>query len=217
MELPTPYQPHSPQHQAKEGASLVRLSIFWRIVLTSLLIIVVMTAVNFYALFQLRQLSALSTNMAAHHYPAIEAGKRLVTLSYQQLNSEKKFLAVRDAAFLKHFDEEVEEFRRSIETMIGQEVSPDGRQLLEHAQRLQQERLGMFHVELDQAVPASVGVSPDYERRRDLVMDQMTTTLQHYVDFHESGISAGVKSSRESSAQAEAVTEQLVLLALLVG
>lgn len=52
---------------------LVRLSIFWRIVLTSLLIIVVMGGVNLYALFQLRQLSALSTSMAVHHYPAIES------------------------------------------------------------------------------------------------------------------------------------------------
>ena len=43
----------------------MHLSIFWRIVLTSLLIIVVMAGVNFYALFQLRQLSALSTTLAS--------------------------------------------------------------------------------------------------------------------------------------------------------
>jgi two-component system sensor histidine kinase GlrK len=48
-------------------------------------------------------------------------------------------------------------------------------------------------------------------------MDQMAKTLQHYIDFHEAGISAGVKQSRESAAKAEAVTEQLVLLALLFG
>ncbi|MBA5865519.1 MAG: HAMP domain-containing protein [Nitrospira sp. CR1.3] len=216
MDLPTPY-PDQRGLQTNKGESLVRLSIFWRIVLTSLLIIVVMGGVNLYALFQLRQLSALSTNMAAHHYPAIEAAKRLITLAYVQLNSEKKYLAVRDATFLKHFDEEVEEFRRGIEALVAQEVSPEGLQLLEHAQRLQLERLGMLNVELEQAVPTAGGPSADYGSRRDLVMDQMTTTLQHYVDFHESGISAGVKRSRESSAQAEAVTEQLVLLALLFG
>ena len=46
----------------------MRLSIFWRIVLTSLVIIVVMAGVNLYALFQLRQLTALSANMATRHY-----------------------------------------------------------------------------------------------------------------------------------------------------
>lgn len=216
MDLPTPHLSFQRQ-QAHQGASLVRLSIFWRIVLTSLLIIVVMAGVNLYALSQLRQLSALSTNMAAHHYPAIELAKRLLTLAYVQLNSEKKYLAVRDATFLKHFDEEVDEFRRGIEALAVQEASPEGIQLLDHTKRLQQERLGMFHAELEQTPPTGGAVSSDYEGRRNLVMDQMTTTLQHYIDFHESGISTGVKRSQESSAQAEAVTEQLVLVALLFG
>ncbi|BCA57056.1 putative Sensor histidine kinase [Nitrospira sp. KM1] len=216
MDLPTP-KTVIKTSQPGEGTSLVRLSIFWRIVLTSLLIIVVMAGVNLYALIQLRQLSALSTKMAVQHYPAIEAAKRLLTLAYVQLNSEKKYLAVRDATFLEHFDEEVEEFRKGIDTLLLQEVSPEGIQLLEHAKRLQQERLGMFHADLDQPQRAVVALSTAYESRRNLVMDQLTTTMQHYIDFHESGIITGVRRSRESSAQAEAVTEQLVLLALLFG
>ena len=113
----------------------MRLSIFWRIVLTSLLIIVVMAAVNFYALFQLRQLSALSTTLAAQHYPAIEQAKRVQAVAFNQLNSEKKYLAVRDPTFLQHFDEEVEEFHRGIEALLRQDASPEGRQLLEQARR----------------------------------------------------------------------------------
>jgi two-component system, NtrC family, sensor histidine kinase GlrK len=195
----------------------VRLSIFWRIVLTSLLIIVVMAGVNFYALFQLRQLSALSTNLASHHYPAIELAKRVLTIAYEQLNSEKKYLAVRDATFLQHFDEEAEEFHRGVDSLLRQEASAEGHHLLEQAKRYQQERLALFHTELE-IIPSTPGVmSPDYENRRNAVIDQMTATLDHYVDFHEAAISAGVTRSRESSAQAEAVTEQLVLLALLFG
>lgn len=195
----------------------MRLSIFWRIVLTSLLIIVVMAGVNFYALFQLRQLSALSTNLASQHYPAIELAKRVLAVAYGQLNSEKKYLAVRDATFLQHFDEEAEEFHRGVDSLLRQETLAEGRQFLEQAKRFQQERLALFHAELEN-IPATPGqLSPDYENRRNTVMDQMTTTLDHYVDFHEAAISAGVSRSRESSAQAEAVTEQLVLLALVFG
>jgi two-component system sensor histidine kinase GlrK len=60
-------------------------------------------------------------------------------------------------------------------------------------------------------------VSPEYESRRNEVMDHMTATLDHYGDYHQGVISAGVSRSRESSAQAEAITEQLVLLALVFG
>lgn len=195
----------------------MRLSIFWRIVLTSLLIIVVMAGVNFYALFQLRQLSALSTTLATQHYPAIELAKRLLTVSYEQLNSEKKYLVVRDATFLQHFDEEVEEFQRGLETLLRQEASGEGRQFLEQARQYQQQRLALFTTELENTAGTPGALSPDYEIRRNGFMDQLTVTLDHYVDFHEAAISAGVGQSRESSAQAEAVTEQLVLLALLFG
>jgi len=195
----------------------VRLSIFWRIVLTSLVIIVVMAGVNLYALFQLRQLTALSANMATRHYPAIESAKRLLTVLYAQLNSEKKYLAVRDATFLQHFDEEVDEFHRGLQALETQELTPQGIQLLEDAKRLQQERLMIFHSELEKGVSSPAPPSVDYEGRRDALMDRISATLQQFIDLHGTGISVGVSRSRESSAQAEAVTEQLVLLALLFG
>jgi two-component system, NtrC family, sensor histidine kinase GlrK len=195
----------------------VRLSIFWRIVLTSLAIIVVMAGVNLYALFQLRQLTALSANMATRHYPAIESAKRLHTVLYAQLNSEKKYLAVRDATFLVHFDEEVDEFHRGLQALETQELTPQGIQLLEDIKRFQQERLIILHTELEKVPSSPVSPSPDYEVRRDALMDRISSTLQQFIDLHETGISVGVSRSRESSAQAEAVTEQLVLVALIFG
>ncbi len=215
MDLPTPNVPSL--DTVRRGASLVRLSIFWRIVLTSLLIIVVMAGVNFYALFQLRQLCAMSTTLVPQHYPAIEQAKHVQAVGFNQLNSEKKYLAVRDPTFLQHFDEEAEEYHRGIENLLRQETSSEGRQILEQAKRFQQDRLSLFHSELEHTAATPGSLSPDYEARRNEVMDHMTATLDHYVDFLEAAISAGVSRSRESSAQAEAITEQLVLLALLFG
>ena len=216
MELPTA-STVSLAYQDEERASLVRLSIFWRIVLTSLVIIVVMAGVNLYALFQLRQLTALSANMATRHYPAIESAKHLLTILYAQLNSEKKYLAVRDPTFLQHFDEEVEEFHRGLQTLEAQELAPQGVQLLQDIKHLQQERLMILHTELEKEVPSPGARSVAYEARRDSLMDRISTSLQQFIDLHETGISVGVSRSRESSAQAEAVTEQLVLLALVFG
>ena len=142
----------------------MRLSIFWRIVLTSLLIIVVMAGVNFYALFQLRQLSALSTTLASQHYPAIEQAKHVQAVAFNQLNSEKKYLAVRDPTFLQHFDEEVEEFHRGIENLLRQDTSPEGRQLLEQALRYQQDRLALFHAELENAASTPARCLPSMKR-----------------------------------------------------
>lgn len=177
----------------------------------------VMAGVNLYVLFQLRQLTALSAGMATHHYPAIESAKHLLIVLYAQLNSEKKYLAVRDATFLHHFDEEVDEFHRGLQSLATQELTPQGIQLLEDTKHLQQERLMIFHTELENGLSAPAPPSKDYEGRRDALMDRISAALQRFIDLHETGISVGVSRSRDSSAQAEAMTEQLVLLALVVG
>ena len=176
----------------------MRLSVFWRIILTSLVIIVVMAGVNLYALFQLRQLTALSTNMAMLHYPAIESAKHLLTVLYAQLNSEKKYLVVRDATFLQHFDEEVEEFHRGLQTLELQELTPQGIQLLKDIKHLQQERLTMLHEKLERKASASALPSGNYEGRRDVLMDRISATLQQFIDLHEMGISVGVSRSRKT-------------------
>ncbi len=195
----------------------MRLSIFWRLVLTSLVIIAVMAGVNLYALYQLRQLTAMSTEMAAYHYPAVESAKRLQGSLYAQLNSEKKYMATRDSTFMTNFNEEVEEFQRSLQHLRSQETSPHGLSLLQETGRLLQERLVLFHDEFQQVNDPALSAVSGYDARRDALMDRISSTIQGYVDLHEARISVGVSESRASAAQAEAVTEQLVLVALVFG
>lgn len=195
----------------------MRLSIFWRLVLTCLVIIAVMGGVNLYALFQLRQLTAMSTEMASYHYPAVESAKRLLGSLYAQLNSEKKFMATKDGTFLTNFNEEVEEFQRGLQHLRSQESSPQGLSLLQEVGRLLQERLVLFHDEFQQVNERMLASVPGYDNRRDTLMDRMSSALQSYIDLHEARISVGVSESRASAAQAEAVTQQLVLVALVFG
>src|SRR2546430_17412179 len=92
--------------------ALAKLSIFWRLALSSLAIIIVVAGVNFYALSQLRQLTTLSTQLVSCHYPSIDTAKRLLAKLFAQLRSEKKYLVVRDKAFAQDFNEEADEFRQ---------------------------------------------------------------------------------------------------------
>ncbi|TKB91543.1 MAG: HAMP domain-containing histidine kinase [Nitrospira sp.] len=195
----------------------MQLSIFWRLVITSLIIITVMGGVNIYALFQLRQLTAMSTQMASYHYPAAESAKRLLGSLYAQLNSEKKYLATRDRAFLTNLTEEVDEFERNLQLLRGRESSSQGLTLLQKTHELLQERLKLFQEEFETTKRKIRQITPEYEHRRDGLMDRMSASIQSYIDLHEARVSVGVTESRASAAQAEAVTEQLVLVALVFG
>lgn len=195
----------------------MQLSIFWRLVITSLIIIMVMGGVNIYALFQLRQLTAMSTQMASYHYPAAESAKRLLGSLYAQLNSEKKYHATRDRTFLTNLTEEVDEFQRSLQLLRGQESSSQGLTLLQQTDELLKERLKLFQDEFETTKRKIREATPEYEHRRDDLMDRMSASIQDYIDLHEARVSVGVTESRASAAQAEAVTEQLVLVALVFG
>jgi two-component system sensor histidine kinase GlrK len=193
------------------------LSIFWRLVLTALVIITVMGGVNLYALFQLRQLASMSTQMASYHYPAVESAKRLLGSLFAQLNSEKKFVATKDHTFLTNLEEEVDEFQRNLQLLRSQESSPQGLKLLQDADELLAKRLVLYREEFQGVDGDALREDPQYEGQRDAIMDQMSASIQAYIDLHEARMSVEVSESRASAAQAEAVTEQLVLVALVFG
>jgi two-component system sensor histidine kinase GlrK len=196
----------------------VRLSIFWRLVLTYLIIIVVMAGVNVYALLQIRQLSGLSAEMVAHHHPEIETAKRLLASFYDQVQSQKKYLAVHAATFLDHFDQETEEFQHALTHQYGREPSPQGQQLLKEVERLQQQQISLFHAQLSApAAPDSTDSASSYDVQLEAIADRLSASLQNYIRLHEAQISVGLNASRASSVKAETVTEQLVLVALLFG
>jgi len=195
----------------------VRVSIFWRLALGSLAIIVVMAGVNLYALIQLRQLAAVSTELVSYRYPAIETAKRLLNSLYTQLQSEKKYFAVRDATFLSDFDEEAVEFQRTLAALQQQDTSPQGQKLLKETQRLHQEYGTLFRNRSEQAKGAAPESVQGYESQRDALIERVTGTLQVYVGLHEAKVTTGVRDSRISTARAEAATQQLVLVTLLLG
>ncbi|MEK6619188.1 MAG: HAMP domain-containing sensor histidine kinase [Nitrospirota bacterium] len=195
----------------------MRLSIFWRLALGSLAIIVVVAGVNIYALMQLRQLTALSTQLVSYHYPAIETAQRLLASVYAQLKSEKKYHAVQDMVFLKDFDDEAEEFRRTLLSLRAQETVADARKLLQDIEQLHEKYQILFRGESGEAMSVPPKPVAGYLTRREALIAQMTTTLDSYIGLHEARVSTVVTDSRARSAQAEAIMQQLVIVAILVG
>jgi two-component system sensor histidine kinase GlrK len=197
------------------GMRRVRLSIFWRLALGSLAIIVLIAGVDLYALVQLRQLTALSTELVSYHTPAIETAKRLITSLYTQLRSEKKFLAVHDPVFLKDFREEAEEFRRMLAVLYDRETSPEGRRLLEELEQLHETYRIRFAGEAAERARAHAGAAA--ESAGDDLIARMIDQAEIYIDLHEARVNAVLSESRDRSGRAETITQQLVVVAVLVG
>lgn len=196
---------------------LMRLSIFWRLALGSLAIIMAVAGVNLYALFQLRQLTKLNTELVSYHQPAIETAKHLITSLYAQLRSAKKYLAVRDQVFLTSLAEEADEFRRAATSLRRQETEPEGQRLLDDLLRLHQDDRRQFRDWIERRPPRLDQASADDERRRDEHITRMTDRLDAYIVLHENRVGALVNEARASSARAEDMMRKLLMAAVVLG
>lgn len=195
----------------------MRLSIFWRLMIGSLALIVLLAGISFYFLSELRHLTALSKELVSYHYPAIETAKRLLSSLYSQLRSEKKYLAVGDAVFVAAFDEEAEEFRQALLTLQAGESSPEGQKLLKHVQGRHDDYHDLFHALINRIQNLAHEPATDYEIQRDATIAQITEALQAYVSLHEARVNELITESGSRSAQAERIMQHLVLAALLLG
>ncbi|MEP6600374.1 MAG: ATP-binding protein [Nitrospirota bacterium] len=193
---------------------MIPLSIFWRLVLSSLAIVALMAVVNIFALRQVRQLTALSTQLVSYHYPVIDDAQLLITNLYSQLRSQKQYLAVRDPVFLKNFEEEVTQFRNLLAKVQRQENSSEGQKLLEDVFRLYEQHQALFRENLGQGRPASVGGG---ERRRERLIDEMAGHLQSYIDLHAIKIGTVMADAKARSSHAEEFTTELGVVTLLLA
>ncbi|HEV8540421.1 MAG TPA: HAMP domain-containing sensor histidine kinase [Nitrospiraceae bacterium] len=191
-------------------------SVFWRLVLGFSAIIAVLAGVNLYVLVELRQFTRLNTELVSQHYPSIETARWLVGSLYEQLKNEKQYTAVRDPDFLKSFQAEAAEFDRALRDLLMQDLSSDGRRLLGEVRRLHEQYVSLVaHKPVSRRT--SRRSSPDYELKRDALIDRITNPLQSYIAWHEGEISRALEDSQVRAMRAESITPQLILIALCLG
>jgi two-component system, NtrC family, sensor histidine kinase GlrK len=193
----------------------MRLSIFWRLVLSSLAIVALMAVVNLYAILQVHQLTALSTQLVSYHYPAIENAQLLINTLYSQLRSEKQYLAVRDPVFLENFKEEGDQFHQIFAKVEAQESSAEGRKLLGDVLKLYEEYQVRFRNSLHRRGRPAAGLG--HERRRERLVDDITARLQTYIDLHEFKIGGVLSDARTRATHAEEITSELGVVTLLLA
>jgi two-component system, NtrC family, sensor histidine kinase GlrK len=194
-----------------------RLSIFWRLTLGSLAIIAVLAGVTLYAVVELRHLTAASEALVVSDYPAVENAKHLLSVLYNQLRSEKKYLAVGDVRFVMEFDQEAEDFRDGLASLLAGERVAEAQPLLRQAQRDYTEYLDLAHAMMARRDTEATGPPAEYETQRDALMSSVAGALQGYIALHEARVTALAADSRERSQRAETATRHLLTLAILLG
>ncbi len=196
---------------------LSRLSIFWRLALGYVTILALVIGVNLYILNQFRTINELSAELATHHFPAVETAKQLITSLYAQLKSDKQYLVLRDTTLLKDFLQEAENFRKTLNALEEQEQVKSTREALQKVKVYHEKFHTLFlNVGVEQADRSPMAVE-NYERTRDGLLDAMTQTINGYITSQEASVGAILRNSHVRSVQAQEITQQLLMMALVLG
>jgi two-component system sensor histidine kinase GlrK len=182
-----------------------------------LTIFVLVIVVNLYLLHQFRALTELGAELATHHFPAVETAKRLITSLSAQLKSDKQYLVLRDTTLLKDFLQEAENFRKTLKALEDQEGPGRTLESLETAKRLHEEFHTLFlSVGVEQADRSPQAIAA-YEQKRDALITAMTQAITAYITSQEASVGAILKDSHLRSVQAQEITKQLLVMALVLG
>jgi two-component system sensor histidine kinase GlrK len=195
----------------------VQLSIFWRLTIGFLTIILLLTAINMFALYQTRHVIEQSTAVVSKHYPAIDTARWLLANLYTQERNDKKYRAVRDAVFLKRFHEEAGAFRQTLSSLRQHEASEDAQNSLKAVESLHNEYQTLFRNEIRLPAAAMPGQRREYETLRNTIVDKISLALRTYLEIHEGMVTASVTESVQRYERAAAMTKHLSIGALLLG
>ena len=196
---------------------LSRLSIFWRLALGYLTILALVIGVNLYILGQFRNLTELGAELATHHFPAVETAKRLISSLYAQLKSDKQYLVLRDTTLLKDFLQEAENFRKTLKALQDQESPGSPLEYLQATKVLHEELHTLFlSVGVEQADRSPTAIA-QYEGKRDELIERMTQAINAFITAQEASVGAILRDSHIQTVRAQEITQQLVIMALVLG
>lgn len=115
----------------------MQLTVFWRVILTQLVLIVLVLTMSVAALFQLQKQSELATDLLTRNAVCLAEEKRLLELFLFQRRSAEKYLLLHDQAFLEHFLQGSREFTNSLATVAELIKTREEHALVEQLRTLQ--------------------------------------------------------------------------------
>jgi CHASE3 domain sensor protein len=155
----------------------VRLTIFWRIILAQVCLIVLSVAVSIYALLQLNRVTTLNAEILTTDAACIQAEKQLLRIVLAEMRNAEKYVLLRDQVFYNHFIEGKAEFERTWQQVITLVDSPLEKALLEQIGQLH----GQYVADLTAAATRKLG----WPKERIEIGDGITSRIHELISMRE--------------------------------
>jgi len=181
----------------------VRLTIFWRIILAQVSLIVLIVAVNVYALSQLNRLTTLNAEILTTDSACIQEERRLLRIFLAQMRHAEKYVLLQDKVFYNHFVGGNADFERIWQRIITLIDSPLEKDLLE--------QIGELHGQYVAGVTAVMARKNGWNRERAEIGDGITTRIHELIRVREELIQRKTTATHDQAARAASVVGWLTV------
>jgi two-component system sensor histidine kinase GlrK len=175
----------------------MHLTIFWRIILAQVSLIVLIVIMNVYTLSQLHQLTILSQGILTVDAASIEEERRLLRIILAQMRSAEKFILFQDKSFYNQFIEGNQNFADSVSKIAALASSPQEQELL----RKMRDR----HAEYAASIGPEGLRKPATSRDRAELSDGMRAGVHELIRLREEAVAQKTAAARDQSVLAAGV------------
>jgi two-component system sensor histidine kinase GlrK len=172
----------------------VRLTIFWRVILAQLTLIVLLLGMSLYALVQLHHLAGLSTDLLDTDSKSIEAEKHLLKSFLSQRRIAEKYLVAPDKELYSHFVEGSSTFTSVLEKIAALVHTPQERALLDQIREL--------YARYATGLSLAFVSKSSWNQEKNEISEKITTNINELIRFREDMSTRKTVAARDQAVSA---------------
>lgn len=195
----------------------MKLSIFWRMIISYLTIVLFVLIIGTYSILKWNQLNQVTNSILIIDQPTIDTEKKMTDSLLSQVRNEQKYLITRDDAFYNLFRSQQFEFINYLNQLNIYLDTPEEMKSKREITNLYLRYNLLLAKELDYQRKIEFSPENQYTEEKSLIIDRITENINILIGLAQSKIYSKMEHSKRTGDSAALTTGGFALASLILG
>lgn len=195
----------------------MRLSIFYRLIISYMAVFVPVIIVSVYALFQLNHFNNITHSIIDTDNLIIDYGKKMSDSFLSQIQYERKYIIIKNNAFYEHFALAEKDFNQYFQQVISIVDTQRKRDLLFKIKNSYNQYLALFNEEIEFIRANKRYPQEIYKQEKDMLVNEIMERLKNLRIYTEQDTYEKIKKLEQAGARAHRIAIIIITSSLVFG
>lgn len=195
----------------------MRLSIFYRLIISYMAVFVPVIIVSVYALFQLNHFNNITHSITDTDNLIIDYGKKMSDSFLSQIQYERKYIIIKNNAFYDHFALAEKDFNQYFQQVISIVDTQRKRDLLFKIKNSYNQYLALFNEEIEFIRANKRYPQEIYKQEKDMLVNEIMEGLKNLRIYTEQDTYEKIKKLEQAGARAHRIAIIIITSSLVFG